>query len=170
MTGCAEALTDLPAPLPCLETLQAEVEVYAQTLASLNARQEGSKSTKGDKSDIVETARLVLCKKLRTVTAMLMIYYEDQPERIENYFALTLIRRTTQTTFEGTTAPQQTSFIAERTLQPDGDDVLLINAGPGELKFWMAEQKKPNGPAAQCRLRSQWRKQIRLPHRARRQR
>jgi hypothetical protein len=91
-------------------------------------------------SDNMELACIVMCDAMYKDLADLMGKNYTNPQLIEKYFPLDLIRIAQQVDFTNSVAPQKIRFIVKRTLAAD-HEITLINDGSTELWFYLASTK-----------------------------
>lgn len=134
------ALADALGAEGSFPTLKQQVDTYYYQLSTTNAGQKGAKSDTGLHSEAVATAAEACAAGLFYVYGGLVQKYYTQPETIENYFDVSLIREKEQRAFTGTVPAGTTKSIAKRTLEPDAQ-IRIVNSGPTRLRFFLAEEK-----------------------------
>jgi hypothetical protein len=123
-----------------LADLKTELDAWYDELNTDFTEHEGDGSEVKDASDKVELARVAMCEGMYKDMADLMGKYYQNPELIEKYFPLDLIRNAQQVDFTKKVKAQKVHFIVTRTLTPD-HEITLINNGNTDLKFYFAQTK-----------------------------
>ncbi|MEP7171004.1 MAG: hypothetical protein ABI855_16670 [Bacteroidota bacterium] len=126
---------------PLLADLKTELDAWFEELNTDYNTHEGDNSDIKKASDKVELARVAMCEGMYKNMADLMSKYYQNPQLIEKYFPLDLIRNGQQVDFTKQVKAQKVYFIVTRTLTPD-HEITLINEGNTELQFYFAQTKK----------------------------
>jgi hypothetical protein len=123
-----------------LATLKTEVDAYYTMLDTASNDQQESKSTTKGLSGQVEAARLTMCKGQFVDLGALIQKFPDQPEKINGFYALHLIRSSPQIIFTKTLKPTEVYTVVKHTFGEE-DQIVLFNKGNTDLKFYLAGEK-----------------------------
>lgn len=123
-----------------LATVKTEVDAFYTNLIATNAMQKAQKNETHTKSARLEELRVNLCQALFYVYAGLAQEFNDEPERIEQYFLIDLIRRKAQKVFKGHLSGGALKVVVKRTLKP-ATIITLKNTGAVDVQYYMAATK-----------------------------
>jgi hypothetical protein len=123
-----------------LAPVKTEVDTfYAQIDAAYNKQKESKTLTK-NKSSELEAARVAMCIGQYADLGDLIKKYAATPEKMEPFFDLMAIRQSKQVLFTGQLKAGEVYTIVKHTFGLS-DQVMLINSGVTELKFYLASAK-----------------------------
>lgn len=123
-----------------LDDLRTQVGAFSTQLTETNTAQKGAQNDTGLHSDAVAAAAAACGRGLFFVYGGLVQKYYTQPQLIENYFDVALIRDREQRAFTGAVPAGGTKAIAKRTLEATAQ-LRMVNAGPTPLRFFLAPEK-----------------------------
>lgn len=125
---------------PALAAKKVEVDAVLDAYIADNSTQTTKMEATDAHYDSLDNLGDNLAVGLYDVLGGLMRVYKNDPEQIERFFRLDLIRRKTQTEFTGSVDAGATKFIVKRTLDA-AEDIVLQNSGTGPLAFYFAPAK-----------------------------
>lgn len=127
-------------PFATLDATRTEVETFADELETLRDTQQQQEGIFEGSADALETLRLAAGNIMYANTGILMDVYFENPEEIERFFELSLIRDTgsgegNSDHFEGEVAGGETKNITSDEVK-DGNVVRFTNTGTVSLTFF----------------------------------
>lgn len=123
-----------------LANVKTDVHNYALSLETTNTTQKGNKSTKNTLSDMLEEQRIAMCSAQMYCYGGLIQKFNNQLDRVGEFFDLQILRDSNQTFFAGQAAANHNTFIFKRTLD-EAASIAFKNTGATPLKFYLSERK-----------------------------
>ena len=130
-----------------LAAVKNDVDAFYKQLDLALTTQKGSKTNTATMSGNLETARVNFCVAQYSNIGAFIQKYAATPEKINLYFDLVGIRNGHQSVFTGLVATQSAYTIVKHTFGAT-DQINLLNSGTTQLKFYLAQTKDANPPAA----------------------